>query len=1106
MGGLARRRRLLAITIVAGSIVLGASANADLLEAGRVLAAAARVGAVAEPPYPAAVFTVTAADDADDGSCSGYPGHCSLREAINAANAAPGADTVDFHATVVGTISLATPLPHLADNVTILGPGAAVVTVDANSTGSTLWIDSGVTASVSALGLTDGIGSGAGGSAGGGVWNEGTLTLSAMLIFANSAQVGGGVAMDSGADLVLMDSTLRGNSAFNFGGAVYTVGGGTVVSISGTTISGNSSGSGNIQAPAGTSFTISNSTISGNTATQTGGIGGIWSGINTQINNSTIVGNTGIGVFGTYLRNSIVDSCGSGGGIVGSLGHNLAPSSACFFAAGPGDVFNPSFLLGPLQNNGGPTDTHALLPGSPAIGSGDNATCAATDQRGYPRPFGSNCDTGAYEYRATQPPTPTQPTPPAPTASPTPGCVPPPGGMVAWYPLDELMGATVVNDVAPPPASVVNNSGVTMPGPLGPISSTTGPFPVMGKVAGAHYFWGPSPNAHYHEVAPSPELDFGTGDFSIDAWIRDVGNGQKQAIVDKLDIPGGNVGFALYIEGWLVRLHLNGSTHASVGAISHGNPLANTGPWYHVAATVSRSTGTGTLYIDGAPAGPTFVPSNASVDNLLPLWIGETRLPINPGEIAIDELEIFNRAITPAEVNAIYAAGQSGKCRPGAPTPTATRTPPQPDITSTPTRTPGPIWPVYLGSVLMHGQLGSLPTPPPRTATPDLRTASPTATMTQRPSETPTPRVSPTPTTEPTWTPSATATATRTDQTPSMTPSATATNTPHQGTVATPTPTITNTPRPTVPTATPTSTVPTPTPTSTPGCAPQPADMAAWWPLDELTGTTAWDVIGGNHGDVQGGATVANPAKVAAGRRFDGSTGLVVVPHSPSLDPGTADFSIDAWINPETDAFLPIVTKKYAPADVILGWYFAMENRQLVFGVSTEDSGFGASAPNPLALDGQWHLVAVTIERGSTTGGHLYIDGALAHTFDTTQLVGPADTTAELHIGEQPSLGRGQAPRYFQGGIDELEIFHRELSAGEVLAIYNAGAFGKCDKPGPPQPTDVPDRRSVQSAARVAPHDADAERKPPEVRRAGRYSASTVGSDTSLMRTLSIPD
>jgi hypothetical protein len=55
-------------------------------------------------------------------------------------------------------------------------------------------------------------------------------------------------------------------------------------------------------------------------------------------------------------------------------------------------------LIGPLADNGGPTLTHALLDGSPAIDAADDAACPATDQRGVPRPQGAACDIGAYEY------------------------------------------------------------------------------------------------------------------------------------------------------------------------------------------------------------------------------------------------------------------------------------------------------------------------------------------------------------------------------------------------------------------------------------------------------------------------------------------------------------------------------------------------------------------------------------------------------------------------------------------------------------------------------------------------------------------------------------
>ncbi len=233
--------------------------------------------------------------------------------------------------------------------------------------------------------------------------------------------------------------------------------------------------------------------------------------------------------------------------------------------------------------------------------------------------------------------------------------------MVAWYPLDELAGATTVADIAPPPGSLVNNFGAAQPGPLGPPGPGNGPVPVVGQVNGAHYFY----PGHFHAVQPQPELDFGTGSFSIDAWIRAVGNGgaDVQAIADKLDLSGPNVGFALYINDRFLKLNLNGSTFASASQITGANPMANSGPWYHVAAVVDRGTGLGTLYLNGVPDA-VFVPSPLTVDNALPLWIGETRLVQSVGEIAVDELELFNRALSASEIHDLFVAGPAGKCKP----------------------------------------------------------------------------------------------------------------------------------------------------------------------------------------------------------------------------------------------------------------------------------------------------------------------------------------------------------------------------------------------------------------------------------------------------------
>ncbi len=109
-------------------------------------------------------------------------------------------------------------------------------------------------------------------------------------------------------------------------------------------------------------------------------------------------------------------------GMLGSSGYNLLGSVAgCTFTPETGDQAGvASFLLGPLASNGGPTKTHALLSGSPALnaaypGSGSGVPCPPADQRGVPRPREGRCDIGAYEF---DPPPVTNPPPPNPPATP----------------------------------------------------------------------------------------------------------------------------------------------------------------------------------------------------------------------------------------------------------------------------------------------------------------------------------------------------------------------------------------------------------------------------------------------------------------------------------------------------------------------------------------------------------------------------------------------------------------------------------------------------------------------------------------------------------------
>ena len=241
-------------------------------------------------------------------------------------------------------------------------------------------------------------------SPGGGIWNLGILMLNNSSIKGNYTDAGGGIA-NSGTAIVT-NSTISDNRGV--GGGIHNSG---VLNLVNSTVSHNRSrlaGGGIYNRE---SVTLTNSTISNNEAWWEG-TGFYNNGGTANITASTIKDNTGrvdfasvhndgstVTLTNTIIANRTGDSCS---GSVTSLGHNLDTDGTCGLSA-TGDLSNTDPLLGPLQDNGGPTFTHALLPDSPAIDAGDDASCPDTDQRGVARPQGAACDIGAYEYEPPPP-------------------------------------------------------------------------------------------------------------------------------------------------------------------------------------------------------------------------------------------------------------------------------------------------------------------------------------------------------------------------------------------------------------------------------------------------------------------------------------------------------------------------------------------------------------------------------------------------------------------------------------------------------------------------------------------------------------------------------
>ena len=282
------------------------------------------------------------------------------------------------------------------------------------------------------------------GANGGGV-NANSVALTNSSVRNNSAAVnGGGVYVSFGS---MTNSTVSGNSAAVSGGGVYST---SSMYLTKSTASGNEAGSGHGGGIFADDFaSLTDSTVSGNTAEVSGG--GVHATL-MYLTNSTVSGNSagasGGGVFadGGFLLNSTIveNSAQTGGGVfrnaasftltvqntiialnlIGIGGSGPDVSGAPFTSAGHNligingstgftngvndDIVGTSAspidpMLGPLANNGGRTQTHKLLAGSPALDAGDNAAAPPADQRGSPRPKDGNgdgvaiVDIGAFE-------------------------------------------------------------------------------------------------------------------------------------------------------------------------------------------------------------------------------------------------------------------------------------------------------------------------------------------------------------------------------------------------------------------------------------------------------------------------------------------------------------------------------------------------------------------------------------------------------------------------------------------------------------------------------------------------------------------------------------
>lgn len=376
-------------------------------------------------------------DDTTDGICHTTADTCSLRAAIIQANHPPIGTTI-IHVPA-GLYRITIPVDTVDDetvgnfnfgpaggpNQTVIsGAGPEHTIIDANALDNAFRVRGPRTVAIEGITIRNGVTS----SNGGGIATEGDLTITRCVIENNTGMLGGGIyaGTSSGGLLTVVDSVVRSNTAV-FGGGIYTR---SVTTLRNSDLDGNrvsDSGGGLYE---DNRLTITDSTISNNAANTNGG--GIQSSNSTFVYSSSIVGNDadhdrdelgGIGggafvkagsrfvaVNTLFVRNTILDApiSDSCNGTVEVYGMNLLDDVVgCTFSgngASATGTLSPA-TVGPLQDNGGPTPTHALLEGSEAIDATASQGCIdetgeqlPADQRGAPRVAGERCDVGAYEF------------------------------------------------------------------------------------------------------------------------------------------------------------------------------------------------------------------------------------------------------------------------------------------------------------------------------------------------------------------------------------------------------------------------------------------------------------------------------------------------------------------------------------------------------------------------------------------------------------------------------------------------------------------------------------------------------------------------------------
>jgi hypothetical protein len=542
-------------------------------------------------------------------------------------------------------------------------------------------------------------------------------------------------------------------------------------------------------------------------------------------------------------------------------------------------------------------------------------------------------------------------------------CTNAPGGIVSWWPGEGNGG-----DIAGSNPGTVS-SGVSYS---------------AGEVGQAFNFDG---NSGIIVVPASSSLNVGASNgFTVECWIKPSDVSVRHPIVEWNN--GSTIGAHFYVShGWFgnsgpgnVMANIE-DTGGGFHPVFSAPGLVNTNSFQHVALTYDKSSGTAKLYLNGAVVASenlgSFTPQTS-----FPMYVGQRP---SDGSVALysglmDELSLYARALSQAEIQTIYNAGASGKCQ-GASAPFILNQPTNQttnvggsasfSVTAAGSQPLGYQW--RLGTNALNGATGAVL----NLSNVQLSDAGNYSVVVSN----------------------------------------------AFGTVTSSNALLT---------------------VNTGGCVSVPGGIVSWWPGE---GNGA-DVAGSNPGTVSSGVSYS-AGEVGQAFNFNGTSGTVVVPASGSMNVGLSNgFTVECWIKPnDLSQRHPIVEWGTGSA---IGVHFYVSHGWF-------DERPGNLMANIAEGDGNWHPVltgpgllnttnlqhvALTYDKASGVG-KLYLNGVVVASENLGSFT--PQTTYPMYVGQRPS---DSGVALYSGLMDELSLYRRALSQGELQAIYNAGASGKCQGQG----------------------------------------------------------